>query len=872
MRSCISLPQKGMQLFLLSHFQNPQAHTIMYLPKIKFSVVALLLSSCVWAQKKNDNVAYKDGNVRFTVISEGAIRMEYQPDGHFVDNASFLATQRQYPKADYQVKEGNWVEISTAKMKLKYKKNSGKFSTENLQIEAGKDVPFFSWKPGQKQIENLGGTLRTLDGMDGDKQMSDVAEAKGGEVRHLEPGLLSKDGWTFLDDSKNFLFDNSAWSWVEQRKNQDGQDWYFMSYGKNYKAALKDFTVFAGKIPLPPRYTFGYWWSRYWSYSDGEFRNLIQNFKSYDIPLDVLVVDMDWHYTDDKRGAWTGWTWNKNLFPDPPKFLQYLKSNDLKVTLNLHPADGVAPYEETYPAMKKDLGLPASYDKSIPWVGSDKQFMTAFFKNVLRPMEKNGVDFWWLDWQQDPFDKKIPTLSNTWWINYLFFSDKALHGTNRPLLYHRWGGLGNHRYQIGFSGDTHMTWNSLDYQPYFNATASNVLYGYWSHDIGGHTGGKFSDEMYLRWLQFGGLSPVMRTHSTKSADMNKEPWAFNREIFSIIKSTIKQRYEMAPYLYTMARKAYDDGVSLCYPLYYDYPNDTESYSCKKEYMLGNDMLIAPVTEASKDGFVTMDVWLPKGDWYELHTGTVLKGGQTLQRTFALDEYGIYVKAGAVLPFYADTVKNLASNNAAITLNIFPGEKGNFSLYEDAGNDKNYDKNFAWTSLASVKKGNTLEVTIGNRKGTYENMNAFRNFQIKLNATIAPTSVVMDGKSLPFQYSGEDFSVLIPLGALPCNREKKIILQFASENISLPQGIIGKSRRISKAIEALKYKDAGIILTDDFGKMGSICQAVQYHPENIQSLTNAFEANYKKLPEILKAQKLDDEKIQWFLQAIGWGKY
>lgn len=844
----------------------------MYLSKIKFSIIVLFISSGIFAQKTNENIAYKDGNVRFTVITDGTIRLEYQSAGHFVDNASFLATQRQYSNANYQVKAGKWIEISTSKMKLRYKKSSGKFTAENLQIISGKGLLPFSWKPGQKQLENLGGTLRTLDGMDGDKQMSDMAEAKAGEIRHLEPGLLSKDGWTFLDDSKNFLFDNSAWPWVEQRQTTDGQDWYFMSYGRDYKAALKDFTVFAGKIPLPPRYALGYWWSRYWSYSDAEFRSLIQNFKSYDIPLDVLVVDMDWHYTDDKRGAWTGWTWNKNLFPDPPKFLQYLKDNDLKITLNLHPADGVAPYEDAYPAMKKHMGLDASYDKSIPWVGSDKKFMTSFFKDVLRPMEKNGVDFWWLDWQQDPFDKKIPTLSNTWWINYLFFSDKALHGSNRPLLYHRWGGLGNHRYQIGFSGDTHMTWNTLDYQPYFNATASNVLYGYWSHDIGGHIGGKISDEMYLRWLQFGGLSPIMRTHSTKNAEMNKEPWVFKKEVFSIIKNTIKQRYEMAPYLYTMARKAYDDGVSLCYPLYYDFPNDSEAYHFKKEYMLGNDMLIAPVTEASKDGFVSMDVWLPKGDWYELHTGTLLTGGQTVKRSFALDEYGIYIKAGSVLPFYADTVSTLSSNNAAVILNVFPGEKGNFLMYEDAGNDKDYDHNAAWTAFHSEKKGTTIQVTIGARQGRYDSMSANRNFQVKLNASIAPQAVLLDGKSIPFQYSGTDFSVLIPLGEQPCSVGKKITIQFAAGNTSLPQGMIGKSRRIAKVIEGLKYKDAGIILTDDLGRMGSICQAVEYHPENAVALAAEFEKNYEQLPEILKAQKLDEEKIKWFLQAVGWGKY
>ena len=193
-----------------------------------------------------------------------------------------------------------------------------------------------------------------------------------------------------------------------------------------------------------------------------EFRSLVENFQQYGIPLDVLVVDMDWHYTDEGRGGWTGWTWNRNLFPDPAGFLKYLKNNDLKITLNLHPADGVSSYENGFSGMAKDLNLNSS-TKNIPWAGSDKSFMTALFKNIFHPMQNQGVDFCWLDWQQFPFDKKIEGLSNTWWINYAFFSDNEKNGEQRPILYHRWGGLGNHRYQVGFSGDTHASWNSLDY-------------------------------------------------------------------------------------------------------------------------------------------------------------------------------------------------------------------------------------------------------------------------------------------------------------------------------------------------------------------------------------------------------------------------
>ena len=671
------------------------------------------------AQGEEQNIAYADNNVRFTVISDGTLRLEYAPDGKFVDDKSFTAVDRLYPHVNYKVKaKGAWIEIVTSKMKMRYKKDSGRFTDNNLVIQAVKGAFPFTWKPGMQQKGNLKGTYRTLDGMDGDTQTQTwVSDTKKGDKLKLEDGLLATDGWTLIDDSQNLLFDNDPdWDWAKERPANDGQDWYFMAYGHDYKQALKDYTLFAGKMPLPPRYAFGYWWSHYWLYSDKEFRNLIDNFHTYQIPLDVLVVDMDWHYTEKGKGGWTGWTWNRDLFPNPQGFLKYLKQNNVKVTLNLHPADGVAAYEEKYSEVAKDMGVDPATKQTIPWVNSDKKFMKNMFKNILSPMEKDGVDFWWLDWQQGMFDSKMKNLSNTWWINYAFFSDMEQRRKTRPMLYHRWGGLGNHRYQVGFSGDAVISWKSLDFQPYFNSTASNVLYGYWSHDLGGHIGSQIDPEMYTRWLQFGALSPIMRTHSQKGAKLNKEPWVFNKEYCDIIRETIRQRYVMAPYIYTMARKGYDDGISLCRPMYYDYPEDKEAYDFANEYMFGEDMMVAPVTAPAKDGYAQVRVWLPEGEWYEWHTGALLQGNRVVERSFAIDEYPIYVKAGAILPLYLENVMNLNGNDEEIAVTVFPGgsDASVFTLYEDNGNDKNYVSEYAVTKLTTARSGNEQTVVIGKK--------------------------------------------------------------------------------------------------------------------------------------------------------------
>ena len=234
----------------------------MYMKKL-FLILGICLVQVLQAQNLRKNIAYEDEHVRFTVIADGAVRLEYAPDGQFVDAKSFVAVEREYPAAEYKVKKGAWIEISTPKMILRYKRNSGAFSASNLSIRSPKNTAApFAWKPGMKQTGNLKGTYRTLDGYDGDTYIYDENRPK----IPLEDGLLATDGWTLIDDSANFLFDgDKEWEWVKERSAKGGQDWYFLAYGHDYKSALRDFTLFAGKIPMPPRYAFGYWWSRYWT-------------------------------------------------------------------------------------------------------------------------------------------------------------------------------------------------------------------------------------------------------------------------------------------------------------------------------------------------------------------------------------------------------------------------------------------------------------------------------------------------------------------------------------------------------------------------------------------------------------------------------
>ena len=817
------------------------------------------------------NVVYQDANVRFTLIDEGTLRLEYAPDGKFVDNKSFMAVIREYPKVNYNIKNNTkQVVINTSKLKLVYKKGTGPFSKENLTISSAKTISkSFVWKPGMKQTGNLKGTYRTLDGYDGSEYQYSTPKHE----MPIEDGLLATDGWTLIDDSKSLLFDGAKdWDWVTERKSAEGaQDWYFMAYGHDYKGALNSYTKFAGKVPLPPRYTFGYWWSRYWSYSDQDFRDLIGNFQRLDLPLDVLVIDMDWHpISPEAGGGWTGWDWNERLFPDYKAFLKYLDEQGVKATMNLHPADGVRPYEKKYKEFMQRLGKDDG--KAHEWLGSDKQYVKAIFDTYLHNYMDEGVDFWWLDWQQWEKDRAVKDLDNVFWCNYIWFTDMERNGNKRPMLYHRWGGLGNHRYQVGFSGDSFITWESLKFLPYFNSTASNVLYGYWSHDIGGHQskqwGSPVEPQLYTRAMQMGQYLPIIRSHSTKDPSLNKEPWAFGQDTQQRLANVINGRYALVPYIYTMARKTYEEGLSLCRPLYYDYPEVRESYEFKEEYMFGDYMLIAPVTDEvnPNDGYATVKVWLPAGEWLEYETGKMLQGGRIYERRFTMDEYPVYIKAGSIIPYFGK-LKNLSGTNQAVTVRVFPGgENGFFKLYEDNGEDKNYVTEYATTPLSYTREGNKLSVTIGPRKGQYKDMPVQRQYYMALPCQKAPVSISCQGKELPFTYDGMNLETTIDLGMVDCASGVTVEIEMPADYV-LVDGVKADFRHIQTMVRDYKQHEAGMVYTEDFGYLEATPLRLTYHPEKQEETFNAYNERIKRVDQVLIEQMGDSENYKRAMRLL-----
>ena len=826
------------------------------------------------------------GSARFTVLTDRLLRLEWSADGRFEDRATLTFVNRHLSVPKFTaVREGEGVVIDTGRLKLVYR--GGRFAPETLAIDG--------WKFGDADAGNLLGTARTVDEVGSLKDL----------LPRMGKGILSRDGWAVVDDSTNHVFVAAAnhWkNWVAPRPQGDRQDLYYFGYGHDYKGALADYAKVAGRIALPPKWCFGYWWSRYWLYSDREVKDLVSTIKSMDVPMDVMILDMDWHETWEcgkyglgkdcprdefgQKPGWTGYTWNRRLFPNPDETLGWLHARGLKVGANLHPASGIEPREDCYAAFKRDYGWTG--DGSIPYRLTDPKWADVYFKDALDPLERQGIDFWWLDWQQWLTDKDVPGLSNTFWLNHVFAQHQAERdaGKLRPFIYHRWGGLGSHRYQIGFSGDSIVSWDTLAYMPWFTATSANVGYGYWGHDLGGHMQpatpslGKDGD-LFLRWLQAGVFQPIFKTHSCCDPSIERRIWQYPEEVAEL-RAAIRLRYRLVPYLYTQARTAWETGVSVCRPMYYEWPEDGRAYeTTARQYMFG-DKILAGTIAAPKDPVTQLSTcafWLPKGDWFDVETGTLLKGdcSRVFQRTKR--ENAWFVKAGSILPLYPDDVTSIqTADPAKMALAVYPGAAaGEGELYEDAGEAADYETAFAKTRFAGQQKGASYTLRIGACKGSFPGLPETRTWEVRFVNRMPPRAVTVNGRPADWTYAGDDLTLVVTTPPVRTDAETTVEVSWNERDLADERRLDGKRGFLNRALDAgaeLKIQTRQVFIGAnlpneflDFSQLGSQLSAA---PGRAHELLDGFDAALAAFPEVFarRSGRFPKDFVERFRVQLG----
>ncbi|MDO5425181.1 MAG: glycoside hydrolase family 31 protein [Eubacteriales bacterium] len=713
---------------------------------------------------------------RITILTPALIRLEYAEDGVFEDRATQSVLNRDFPPCSFRVDDTpEELSVYTDALELHY--NRKPFAPNGLCIKvSGGIASEGTWHYGEEP-RDLRGTARTLD------------EANG--PIPLGHGLISRNGFSVVDDSRSMALTDDGW--VAPRK-QGIADLYFFGYGHRYLDCLNDFYYLCGKTPLLPRYALGNWWSRYHRYTETEYKELIERFEAEHVPFSVAVVDMDWHLVDDvdpKYGSgWTGYTWNRKFFPDPKAFMAWLHEHGMKITLNVHPADGVRAYEDLYPRVAKAMGMNPEDGLPVQFDATNPEFMEIYFKELHHPLEEEGVDFWWLDWQQGTATK-IPGLDPLWMLNHYHFLDSRWKGT-RPMTFSRYAGVGSHRYPVGFSGDTVITWDSLQFQPYFTSTASNVGYGWWSHDIGGHMMGVRDDELMARWVQLGVFSPINRLHSSENPFNGKEPWKYDKITESVMKEYLSLRHALVPYLYTMNRRASRENIPLILPMYYLEPEQAETYEVPNEYYFGSELIVSPITEP-QDRIARAgkaQAWLPKGLWADFFTGMIYHGDRLLELWRGVEQLPVLMKAGAIVPMKdMSTFDNSIENPQAMEVRIFPAEDGAFTLWEDAGDTPtDADENWAATELAWNQETSSFHISPA--QGNVSVLPKTRSWKLAfIGITESPCQVTIDGAEAAFacSYQKETAAQILTITDVPVGKEIRVTypngLSLAAETLN-----------------------------------------------------------------------------------------
>ena len=648
-------------------------------------------------------------HTRITVLTPCLIRIE---TGSYTDLPTQTVWHRDLGLTPYKIyKSGNFRIVKTDEITLKVDISSG--LVHYIKLSDGSVVRNFN-------KGNLLGTARTLDGING--------------ATKLDPGILSRNGVSVMDDSDSLLIDSDG-KIISREKCTDR---YYFAYGHDYKRCLRDFFRLTGNVPLIPKFALGNWWSRYKAYTQQEYQSLMQEFIDRKLPITVATIDMDWHWTDvvsrfgedakpksalnkeelwfnHTAPGWTGYSWNTELFPDHKMLLDWLHDHNFKVTLNVHPAQGLRFFEDCYEKACNIMGIDPADKKQIPFDLSQQKFMEAYLDAGHHAHEDEGVDFWWIDWQQGT-NSGIPGLDSLWALNHYHTLDAARNG-KRPLILSRYAGLGSHRYPLGFSGDTFMTWQSLDFQPYFTNTAANAGYTWWSHDIGGHQFGIQHDELYVRWVQYGVFSPINRLHSSCSDFLGKEPWKRSYAAKSAVEEALRLRHKMIPYLYSANYQTHVNGIPICMPLYYEYDQE-ESYEAKNQYFFGPSLMVCPITERSnpKLNLAKVRVWLPEGRWTDIFTGLIYQGGRWVTMHRDLDSIPVFAKAGAIVPVYRSGDRNDLSLEQPMDIHVWRGS-GIYELYEDDGETMDYKTGASLlTQITVEEQGDSVRLRIQAPRG------------------------------------------------------------------------------------------------------------------------------------------------------------
>jgi hypothetical protein len=749
--------------------------------------------------------AVRAGDARFEVLSPTLIRLEYAPDGHFEDRPTMVAQDRAPITGFATSRSHGVVTIRTSALEMRYRPSGGRIDSSDLRVfsRAGNWSARPNWsRPGGGAKRNLGGWIRALDNRQGPVP--------------LHQGLLTRAGWYLLDDSQDPVLTEREPGFAVRRTSAAYQDGYLFGYGHDYAQALHDLRTLTGPAPLLPRTGFGVWFSRYFAYDTADYEQLLRQFRKNKVPLDTLSIDTDWKRQPNpisptlagavvgktRAWSWNGWEWNRTLFPHPEKFVAWAHRHGIALALNIHPSiDSTDPQYDATVAKTGPLKLDAMCTlQQIDPLGQCHVFdltqpnqIAAYFA-LHAPITAAGVDEWWLDWCCDATSASAPGLTPDTWLNRLY-TDYLRHDGDRWLVLSRIGGshqgddpvagpgpgiFAEHRYAIHFTGDTCATWGMLGFEAKLSAADGNAGIPYVSHDIGtfngapirgqcspsaGASGSKLPAQMYARWVQLGVFQPVLRLHSNHGARL---PWDYRGAVKRAAADALRLRESLVPYLYTVAREAYDTGLPMMRALYLQWPGRDASYHHPHEFTMGRDVLVRPVAASGNPAPAT--VWFPPGKWVDYFTGRAYAGPSVHHFSVPLDRMPVFVRAGAVLPTQPAVAHSAAAPRDHLVLTVFGRHAGSGRLYDDAGTGFGYQHGaFSRTRFRHTTNERGPRLRIGAAAGDFPAALTERAWTLRFRNTDRPRAVTVAGHRLKWHYDAKTRTLTVRTAELSTTR-------------------------------------------------------------------------------------------------------
>jgi alpha-D-xyloside xylohydrolase len=620
-------------------------------------------------------------------------------------------------------------------------------------------------------------------------------------MKAVVPVLVSTRGYGILIDNcslMKFHDDNEgSFLWSDVAAELD----YYFIFGPEFDQIVQGIRHLTGKVPMLPKWAFGYIQSKERYQTQDELINIVREYRKRKLPLDCIVLD--WRSWPD--GLWGQKSIDPKRFPDPKEMMDSIHDLHARLMISIWPI--MSPNGKNWQEMYQNgllLGNQATYNAFQP------EAQQLFWEQAREGLFSYGIDAWWCDCTE-PFEadwkgvqkpesedrleiniseaKKYldPEYINAYSLVHskgIYEGQRKTSTDKRVINLTRSAYAGQHRYgTITWSGDISASWKTLRNQIPAGMNFCVTGSPYWTLDIGGFFvknkpelwfwSGDYEDglddlgyrELYVRWFQYGAFLPIFRSHGT---DIAREIWRFGdpgTPFYDAMVKFLRLRYRLMPYIYSVIGMVTHEDYTLMRALTFDFRHDPKTYNIEDQFMFGPALMVCPVTqpmyyaagsESLEDVEKVRSVYLPAGsDWYDYWTGEFYLGGQTIIAPAPLNQIPLYARAGSIIPMGPDIQYSDEQPHAPLGLHIYPGQDGHFTLYEDEGDNYNYEQG-AFTKIPIRWQEDHQRLVIDNRQGSYPGMINNRKFQI----TIISKKNNIDEKSFQLEilYAGQSLTI------------------------------------------------------------------------------------------------------------------